>query len=582
MTLSRSLAEPPRIRTKWGPFSVWITTFVLIALSLFIRIITERQLLIWVDEPATGLAVMQIAKHGSPILPSGLFYTQGVTLSYLAAPFALFLEPVELIEAIRWLLIALSIGTALAAAGLVWHVSRSWLPVAFVLFAIALDHNMIIWSIYARPYGILTMLTVLITWCVIVILQRGDDATWRRIPLVWILTSLIWIATFTHLGIWMVVPGIPLAVLAVRGLRDTLRSTRIIAAGAVSALAPILLFLAGATLSPTADPTTNDNLKGFTGGHLFSLDRWATPDLSFYVWRTTFGETMWADVMPWFIVGAFAVAICLVMFDTPAERRLRPAVATLTALYWTPNFLLIAITSSNVQGRYLAHIAPLGYITLALATWMLAQRLTAFGRMTRSAWAMPTMLSLHVLLIPIVFLIQTADARMQETGWSPDYIYGSEYVAERHQSDEQIFMAFPPATGLVFSDDVIERDVAFLAGGPETERATRYTLLDNDGNLVDYWLGTPVINTTKGLCRALTTSPTGSWLLVDTYRMNSERYYAGSFADVILATSDLIEDFPNGLQVRRVSLKSNWDFDLLEIHCGSSDALASRSSRRIP
>jgi hypothetical protein len=335
------------------------------------------------------------------------------------------------------------------------------------------------------------------------------------------------------------------------------------------------LSIAGLLLNPSADPVVDDNATGLTGGHLLSLDGWSNPDLRFEVWRETFGANRFSGEMPWLIVAGFTICVLLSVFGSPQERRLRPTTVTLTALYWTPNLILVSMSASNpLHPRYLVHIAPLGYIALALAIWMIMRRTAPHMGLHAATRLLMTSACIVLLAIPAIFLIQTSNARMHQRGGSPDYVVGSMYVADRLHPGEQIFVSIPPASGMVFTNETLQRDVMFLAGGPETERSTRYVLIDDDGQPMDYWLGTPVINTTEGVCRAMTSAPAGSWLLLDTYRMNSTRYYAGPYAEVLIATSTEVKAFPNGLRIRRVEPTDLWDANVLERYCTGDTAIS--------
>ncbi|GAB4409648.1 MAG: hypothetical protein Fur0044_03250 [Anaerolineae bacterium] len=112
-----------------------------------------------IDEYISMLAAQMTAQKGAPIFPSGLFYHQGLLLSYLAAPL---LQAVAFREEIaRWpsLLAGALAVAAFYHAGR--HLFQTTLAGLLALTLAALDPEMIVWSARMRMYTLAGLLMLL-------------------------------------------------------------------------------------------------------------------------------------------------------------------------------------------------------------------------------------------------------------------------------------------------------------------------------------------------------------------------------------------------------------------------------------
>ncbi len=103
----------------------------------------------WTDEYYTQLAVQMVAKTGTPVLPSGLFYTHGLPHTYAAALLAWLFGLSRTIARLPSLLFSLPSILLLFHVGRRWYGPRAGLLAALML---ALAPEAIAWGGQARMY----------------------------------------------------------------------------------------------------------------------------------------------------------------------------------------------------------------------------------------------------------------------------------------------------------------------------------------------------------------------------------------------------------------------------------------------
>src|SRR5262245_61829720 len=164
----------PRVVGSVGTIVPWLVLPVM-AGGLVIRLAAALRLPPHVDEGNMLLGIQTVAARGWPMLPSGVLYIHGATVSYLLAPLAWFgwvdyanLFPLRLFSAIC--------GTV--AVYLTYRLGRSVAgSTAVALLAaalIALDPLSVLWGGFIRMYALLQVLVLLVAWLFLRALPRGD------------------------------------------------------------------------------------------------------------------------------------------------------------------------------------------------------------------------------------------------------------------------------------------------------------------------------------------------------------------------------------------------------------------------
>src|SRR5215217_6922458 len=124
-------------------------------LGLVIRLAAARFLPIHFDEGSTLLGVHAVAGHGVPILPSGVLYLHGATLSYLLAPFIWLgwgeIDDLFLLRAVNAVIGAITVYLTYRLARAVVGLSA---PALVAAGFVALDPLSVVWSGWLRMYAL--------------------------------------------------------------------------------------------------------------------------------------------------------------------------------------------------------------------------------------------------------------------------------------------------------------------------------------------------------------------------------------------------------------------------------------------
>lgn len=276
---------------------VALTLVLLLAAAL--RIAAVERISPHPDEPASVLAAHMVAEGGVPVLPSGVFYLHGATLSYLLAPFV-WLGAADLADLATMRLLSTAFGVlavlltyllARRITGLFWTgMLAAWL--------LAIDPLSVRWSAQVRMYALLQCLAIAIAW----VFWRAISGPTRRGPLIW-LVVLFWLATSTHIGAATLWPPMVVVALLVHGGELRRQRRGLALALGLAGLTPLFITLLGALIRP-ADYRLNVGapIFGFAGTGLFNLDRIQHPNLS--AWLALSGEGWGADFFSLLIVFA--------------------------------------------------------------------------------------------------------------------------------------------------------------------------------------------------------------------------------------------------------------------------------------
>jgi hypothetical protein len=512
--LAGTRAATPRARVRAGLGATTTALSASIVFGVLVRVIAALTLSPHVDEPSSVLAAHVVADRGLPILPSGMPYFQGYTLSWLLAPFVwLGLGEIEHLTLLRMVPVLTGAATIYLGYRLAWSATGSAAAAAVTAMLIAIAPVSVQWSAHARMYGLLQALTIALAWAWIVMLRGNRSA--RQVAIV---AALFWAAVFTHVGAALLGPAMALAAALVFG-RRLLRMWRVLLAFALSALAPVTLLALNRLLAaPTeaAREPVSTPWWSFVGANLLApLARLRLP-LDDWQSRITAGITLYWLVPGLIVAASTIVGGRLLLRRADLRPETRVAVVTLLAFYWLPLIGIIIFTVSP-KVRYLLHLHLLGYPFLALLIATLVRHAGRERRWTRAGGV----LLRYGAVAAIVLAIGGGLAwRLEHPVVQPNYDAAMAYVAERHQPGEPVVVTLPPV-GYLSLAPADRDDLRFLAGSEGWTRAERYTRLTPDGELIDYWIGADSLVSTRSLA-ALLDEGRDVWLVADAGRLRDD------------------------------------------------------------
>lgn len=540
-----SFEQLAAIARSWhgGTIALILVLTIAIAVRTFAAYFLQPQ----IDEAASLLAIQRTWYLGYPLFPSDVLYLQGALLSYLFAPLAGLAQGLELLAFARFVNVAFGVATVYMTALLATKISGKQLIGLLAALFIALDPSSIEWSVYIRPYAALTFATVTLAYVLVSMAMDGPRTRLGIAPAVVWVAAILFIGTFTHLNIWLLVPAMVLVagVLWGRRLLDQHRPV-LIALGA-AALGPLLLLSLNMIFGIGSSTSEEPGGLAFVGSHILDLDRLTRPNFRLDIWLRLFPGRSISQLVPLVVTASSGLLMGALLFkqDSFVPRQLR-GIFTLLTLHWVTIFVVGLLLSTGGQARYLVQILPLGYAIIPLAAYMVYKTASSahLGQTPLSRRGLGTAL----LLVPVLLNSLTgADWRLSNSGSAPDYFAAMDYVADHHDPGQPIIVALPPVAYLSL-DSEDRRDIYFLGGSEDSSRAQRYTQLEN-GRPVDFWLGAPAITTIMDLCDLLTTSPQRSYIVVDEERLSGEWAYGGRVELLINGASEHVSEGDNGVIV---------------------------------
>lgn len=164
------------VRTAWHEANVRRIAFLLVLamslLGLALRASAARVLPLYIDEGHTLLGALGVLHHGIPLLPSGVLYLHGATMSYLLAPFAaLGWADLDHVGLLRTIPVFLGTAVVPVAAFLAFKLTPMWWVSVATAALVSLDALSIHWSAYVRMYPALQLITVGVALCVVTFAQ---------------------------------------------------------------------------------------------------------------------------------------------------------------------------------------------------------------------------------------------------------------------------------------------------------------------------------------------------------------------------------------------------------------------------
>jgi hypothetical protein len=529
----------------------WVGVLLLLALvyGALGRLSSAEHLSPHIDEPASVLAARMVAERGVPIFPSGVPYFQGATLSYLLAPFSwIGLGDLDDLHTLRLISVLIGVLTIGATFLLARQVSgRGWVG-ALAAMLVASDPISVKWSGLVRMYALLELFAVLFVWMMAVILMDGP--TRRRLALA---TLFFWLGIFTHIATALLWPAAALVALAVYGRKLWHERRDLGLMLAVSAAAPVALTVLNSVLSRLGAPASaGGQIPGvsFVGDHLLTFDTLSKP--SFRAWEELFMTSTLLGVMPYVMVLASAVLIgfsYLSSGEGMPPRRDRIGTGLLLGSYWLP-VILVGVFTQEPQERYVIHIVPSGFVLIALAVQRIGERAAQVPSGRSIDWQRRVFAGSAIALVALMVVNQTSAALglWRTTTLDPDYVAVSQYVEARREPGDVVMSAMTPAPYLAFGES--DDGLIFLSGNAYSTRTQRYTRVDDNGQVVDYWIGAPSVYMMNDLCNAILSNP-GAWIIIDEMRLNTGNFFGGDTARVIRGLTYQAYWHPSGAMVLR-------------------------------
>jgi 4-amino-4-deoxy-L-arabinose transferase-like glycosyltransferase len=488
----RHRATETGLLTHRPEFYVALLGFVVVFLAgLALRLIYLLRASPFVDEYSTLMAAQGILAGGVPLLPSGFFYGHDPLYSYVAAGAALLWS--DDLLAVR----TLSLLASLAAVALSYRMGRRLVsPLAGLLAAafLALSPEAVLWGARARAYALEQFLALLAFW----LFYQGvdqDRVWWRRLGLLVLVA-----AVFTHPEAALLLPGLALAVLALRGLRWWLHLDRFVefALAGVGVIARYLL--------------QNAVAGGDVGG--FEAIANARPTFGFLAnWQgglETLRSFLLAGPMLPATLSAL-VAILAVILRRDKDKRAY-AVAFLAITLGAILLQMALVIGGTWQSvRYLIFAFPFLFLLAGAGLDELAARLAP--RLRREAlWASLALAMVVVLLPSIPKAVRAANTA------EIAYDRAFEYVGQHWGGGDRLATLAPAAAWIGLGR------VDYFALG----RTYEEFVWQKDGQWYDKWIGVPLIHTAPELATVLDQAEaagTTLWFVTDESRL-LQRYEA--------------------------------------------------------
>jgi hypothetical protein len=471
----------------------WLAVLALIGLAFWLRWRYIQDISLFVDEFNTIWAAKNVLVRGLPIFPSGNFYQHGMLFTYLEVPFVL--GPFnETIARLPGLLVSL-----LMMPVAYWVGRRMLSPSAglVVAAALALDPEAITWGGRARMYGLFQLLTVLAVYLWYTGLTQ--DSARRRLLAMLVLVGAI----FCHAEGILLLPAFGLAMLAVWPLRHGFwrRLWR------WNVILPWALVMIGsaavAVINKVGQPGLLETLQPSrplleVNANLVSGPLAFAP--AFIAWYRLPFTILTVIGLVW------EIRLFFVRSNSQDETRASRLFLYIILVVFVSLLFLLA-GGDWQRDRYLFVILPLLYLLAGdRMAWLLSLKSRA-GRpwcpLARSRWLPVTLAAVTAIWVGFT---GTRTAFAQEWGYDVAF----RYLQSQIQPDDVVLSPFPAACVLY-----LDRCDYFAI-----QRGYEEYVMPKDGQMVDRWTATPLLNTTDELKRLLQSGQT-LWLVADGWRFQT-------------------------------------------------------------
>jgi hypothetical protein len=529
-----------------------IATLLLVGVGgTLVRLFAALQFRAHVDEGNSLLAARMVAERGVPLLPSGVLYLHGATLSYLASPLIL-LDGLSNANLLVPRLLSVAAGAA--SIFLTYRLSRmivasGWMAVV-AAFLVAVDPVSVLWSGRFRMYALLQVIVLVLACCFVAVLSR-PVAPRRSLPrldraLVGVVVSF-WLAIFTQLSALLLWPALFLASWVVHG-RGLFRDRRdLLGALGLCLLAPLVFLLVGAAIGPGTSTTRSEQAGGislgsFLGDDEVSVRRLLKPVLD--GWLSLFDPGWYALLVPTALAILSGILVGRVLVDAAPQARStvsRSGAIALLALYWVP-IVAFAFIARDPRGRYILYIQPIGAVLVASAISLFLSTIRdarGFGSEARMSIVGALALG-GIIVVNLVTGIFTLDDQFLED--EPDPIPALQYVVAHRSPEDFVVVSSPPESYLVLGNT---SPVGVIGGALPIRLA--------DGREVDYWIGWPKLGR-EALCQSLSEYPR-TWAVLTASFLEQSTVTA----EIMRGTADVVWRADDGMLVLQSRDEAEWD-----------------------
>jgi hypothetical protein len=522
---------------------VWLLPLVTAAVLL--RLAVASRFPPHVDEGNMLLGIQTVAERGWPLLPSGVLYIHGATVSFLLAPLARLglLDYADLFP-----LRAASAVLGGVAVWLTWRLARDvvgpgWPPLAAAAL-VAIDPFNTLWGGFVRMYALLQVLSLVVVWAFVRLIGRHDgaaDPSRRR----WLIALTVgyWLAVFTQAVGALLWPPLALVALILYGRRLLGDKRDLGLALAVAAPAP-LVFVALSTLVGYGSTSTRaqqaDAVPGasFLGDDALDFGRFLDPQMGGF--QDLFAGGPASALVPILVVLATGLVVGQILLATGriGSSANPTALGTLVVVFWAP-VLLFAVAVAEQKPRYLLGVLPLAWILVVAA---MAAVLRA---PTKPRW--PAVAA--VAASAGVLLLHAVGGLWTMGNWGVQQTQGGVVTALSFVRDNRA----PGDVSIVGSTPE-----AYLMLGAVQPMYAFGGVLERPGSAAsgvkrDDWLAWEVIDSPADLCPILEDHP-GAWFVLSGRRLDPGR----ATTDIALGATDQLLATDDGFVVLRSRPPAAW------------------------
>jgi len=526
----------------------WLPLIILITLAAWLRLMFIHTVQLYPDEFATLLAVQMIGAHGTPTMPSGLFYDHGLLFSYLGYLATFLGEP-------RYVVRYLSLICGLTTLALTYVIGRRHFSPAVAWIAttaLALAPTAIEWSGRARMYSMMQLLVILTLWLAY---QGLTNSRYRWLALLTYLGALL-----THFVAITLAPPLVLVMLIAQYPHPN----------------PFLYPRMGALGEGVKLPSHWGGLRGGKAHWLWQsitlilvvvigfmvkrlgqpkgIDALDSPNAARGVWdvlsiysQISFNPLQgWHDIAPFYLTMPALLFAPFILFviglslmesksldltikskDLDSAFPLPPTSYYSFILLMTTLEMMFLVSPERRDDKYLFMLLPVLCLLGAAGLenlWGKFCALSLWERVgVRATWLIP--------LIPCLLIIGLTyphvNSLLANRGEDYDQAFG--YVQAHWQEGDSVLTGTPAAAYFY-----LQRNDFYSV---QKQGGYDYRLLNINGRAVDRWLASPAIRTEAELHNVLATGRV--WLVLERWGLQRE-YYDAPFLQQLLAQTDLL------------------------------------------
>jgi hypothetical protein len=444
------------------------------------------------DEFISMLASQAVQRSFLPILPSGLFYVQGLPYSIANALLVGLVQSAgngSLPEALQVPYRLPSVFINMLTLALTYRVGRDWFsPLTGLIAAglLAISPMGVIWGARVRMYGLAMCLTLVLLYAASKLVGPTNAHRWRIVTLV-----TLTLAPLNHLSAILILPPL-LIVAALLGWRAGLLTRRRGWRPNIKVLTVWGLVIGGALIGSallifswlfpnygTADKTGSSFAALISRVHISLNWNSASKFLAPLIWENNFN-------LPLFAAAFGGAGLLLLLWIVPRWR---------TAIGWKQRWgvLSLFILSAGTLTELLFYLRDDRYFTPVLPlVCLLAGLVVEVGVSYLGQWKPTSMLAgkehwtsvgLGIAAVASVGIVGRGEISNLFYATPPAYEQALYFVKHHWQPGDVILIHFPAASGMYLGrTDYFASDV---------ESQTK--LLDRGGVVVDKWWGAPWI-----------------------------------------------------------------------------------------